>query len=65
MNNVEEKKPIDGAEYITLEDAKRVRREQNLDNRDNKAMKMIRTWINRSYVIQDTEYSFRKVVSRS
>ena len=52
-------------EEFTLEDAKRVRREQNLDNRDNKAMKMIRTWINRSYVIQDTEYSFRKVVNRS
>ena len=41
-------------EEFTLEDAKRVRREQNLDNRDNKAMKMIRTWINRSYVIQNT-----------
>ena len=48
-------------EEFTLEDAKRVRREQNLDNRDNKAMKMIRTWVNRSYVIQNTEYSFRKV----
>ena len=45
---------------FTLEDAKRVRRQQGLSNEDNRCQKMIRTWVNRHYVIQNTEYSFFK-----
>ena len=45
---------------FTLEDAKRVRRQEGLSNENHKCMKMIRTWMNRSYVIQNTEYSFQK-----
>ena len=48
-------------EEFTLEDAKRVRRVQGLNNDGYRAIRMIRTWINRSYVIQNTEYSFKKV----
>ena len=45
---------------FTLEDAKRVRRQQGITNNGNYAIKMIRTWVNRGYVIQNTEYSFQK-----
>ena len=45
---------------FTLEDAKRVRQQQGMGNDAHKAMKMIRTWMNRGYVIQNTEYSFQK-----
>ena len=45
---------------FTLEDAKRVRTQQGLSNEDHKCQKMIRTWMNRKYVIQNTEYSFQK-----
>ncbi len=45
---------------FTLEDAKRVRLQQGLSNEDNRCQKMIRTWVNRHYVIQNTEYSFFK-----
>jgi hypothetical protein len=45
---------------FTLDDAKRVRQQQGLDNEDNHPIKMIRTWMNRGYVIQNTEYSFKK-----
>jgi hypothetical protein len=45
---------------FTLEDAIRVRREQGMSNENNKCNKMIRTWMNRGYVIQNTEYSFQK-----
>ena len=45
---------------FTLEDAKRVRQRQGLSNEGHHPIKMIRTWINRSYVIQNTEYSFKK-----
>ena len=45
---------------FTLEDAKRVRRQQGLSNENNRCQKMIRTWVNRHYVIQNTEYSFFK-----
>ena len=45
---------------FTLDDAKRVRQQQGLCNDGHRAKKMIRTWINRNYVIQNTEYSFKK-----
>ena len=45
---------------FTVEDAKRVRQSQGLSNNGNYCMKMIRTWKNRGYVIQNTEYSFNK-----
>jgi hypothetical protein len=45
---------------FTLEDAMKVRQQQGITNSGNHAIKMIRTWINRGYVIQNTEYSFRK-----
>ena len=45
---------------FTVEDAKRVRQSQGLSNNGNYCMKMIRTWKNRGYVIQNTEYSFKK-----
>ena len=45
---------------FTLDDARRVRQQQGLDNERFRPMKMIRTWINRGYVIQNTEYSFQK-----
>ena len=45
---------------FTIEDAKRVRRQQGKDNSGNRCVRMIRTWVNRGYVIQNTEYSFIK-----
>ena len=45
---------------FTLEDAKRIRQQQGLSNEGYRAVKMIRTWVNRGYVIQNTEYSFKK-----
>jgi len=45
---------------FTVDDAKRVRRQQGKDNNGNRCMRMIRTWVNRGYVIQNTEYSFKK-----
>ena len=48
-------------EEFTLDDAKRVRQQQGLSNEGYCAIKMIRTWSNRGYVIQNTEYSFRKL----
>ena len=45
---------------FTLEDAKKVRRQQGIANNGHHAIKMIRTWMNRGYVIQNTEYSFQK-----
>ena len=45
---------------FTLEDAKRVRQQQGKSNEFYSANKMIRTWVNRGYVIQNTEYSFQK-----
>ena len=47
-------------ESFTLDDAKRVRQQQGLSNEGYQAIKMIRTWINRKRVIQNTEYSFKK-----
>lgn len=45
---------------FSVEDAKRVRQSQGLSNKGNYCIKMIRTWKNRGYVIQNTEYSFMK-----
>jgi len=45
---------------FTLDDAKRVRRQQGKGNEGNRCIRMIRTWMNRGYVIQNTEYSFQK-----
>ena len=45
---------------FTIEDAKRVRQQQGKSNASDYALKMIRTWVNRGYVIQNTEYSFQK-----
>ena len=39
---------------FAVEDAKRVRQQQGLDNNDNHCIKMIRTWVDRGYVIQNT-----------
>ena len=46
---------------FTLDDAKLVRQRQGISNENHRAIKMIRTWINRGYVIQNTEYSFEKI----
>ena len=45
---------------FSLDDAKRVRRQQGKNNEGNRCIRMIRTWMNRGYVIQNTEYSFQK-----
>ena len=45
---------------FTLEDAKRVRRQEGLDNENFKCNKMIRNWMNRNYVTQNSEFSFQK-----
>ena len=45
---------------FTLDDAKRVRKQQGISNEGHKAIRMIRTWVNRGSVIQNTEYSFQK-----
>ena len=48
---------------FTIEDAKRVRRQQGMSNEGMRCNKMINTWLNRGYVIQYTVYSFRKTKS--
>ncbi|MBO4672906.1 MAG: hypothetical protein J5616_00945, partial [Bacteroidaceae bacterium] len=45
---------------FTLEDAKRVRREQGMSNENHKCNKMIAQWVFRKYVLQITDYSFQK-----
>jgi len=45
---------------FTLDDAKKIRRQQGKGNDGYQCIKMIRTWVNRGYVIQNTEYSFKK-----
>ena len=47
-------------ETFTIDDAKRVRQERGLTNEGYHCIRMIRTWINRGYLIQNTEYSFKK-----
>ena len=45
---------------FTLDDARRVRLQQGLNNDVTPTKNMIRTWSNRGYVVQYTEYSFQK-----
>ena len=45
---------------FTMEDAKRVRRQEGMSTDHRRCYMMIRSWINRGYVIQYTEYSFQK-----
>ena len=47
-------------EEFTLDDAKRVRQQNGLGNEGNKARKMITQWVFRKYVLQITDYSFKK-----
>ena len=49
---------------FTLEDAKRVRQQKGLSNEGYLCIKMIRTWANRGYLIQNTEYSFKKAFTK-
>lgn len=48
-------------ETFTIEDAKRVRLQQGLQNEGRKCQNMISQWIYRNYVLQITDYSFKKV----
>ena len=43
---------------FTLDDARRVRKQQGKD--EQKTIFMIRNWMNRNYVIQNSEFSFEK-----
>ena len=45
---------------FTLDDAMKIRRLQGKGNEGHQCIKMIRSWVNRGYVIQNTEYSFKK-----
>ena len=45
---------------FTLDDAKRVRQQEGLDASQRATSHMIRTWKNRGYCAQRTEYSFQK-----
>ena len=45
---------------FTLDDAKRVRQQQGLSNDGKKCRKMIAQWVFRKYVLQITDYSFKK-----
>ena len=47
-------------ETFTIDDARRVRQERGLSNEGYHCIRMIRTWMNRGYLIQNTEYSFKK-----
>ena len=49
---------------FTIEDAKRVRLQVGKTNEGHLCDKMIRTWVNRGYVIQNTEYSFKKALGK-
>ena len=45
---------------FTIDDAKRVRQQQGLSNDGRKCRKMISQWVFRKYVLQITDYSFKK-----
>ena len=45
---------------FTIDDAKRVRLQQGLDNSGNKCRNMINQWVHRKYVLQMTNDSFKK-----
>ena len=46
---------------FTLEDAKRVRQKQGLGGDEQHTKKMVRNWVNRLFVTQNSEFSFIKV----
>ena len=50
---------------FTLEDAKRVRQQQGLSASERETAHMSRTWKNRGYCAQRTEYSFQKSTAKS
>ena len=45
---------------FTLDDARRVRRQEGLDTDEKKCEGMIRQWVFRKYVLRVTDYSFKK-----
>ena len=45
---------------FTLDDAKRIRRQQGMSTDDKKCRQMITQWVFRKYVLQITDYSFHK-----
>ena len=45
---------------FSLDDAKRVRRKEGLNNEGDSCIRMIRNWVNRGFVIQYSEFSFKK-----
>ena len=45
---------------FTIDDAKRVRRQEGLSNEGKMCQNMIRQWVFRKYVLQITDYSFMK-----
>ena len=47
-------------EEFTLDDARRVRQQQGLSNEGFQPIRMVRNWINRELVIQNSEFSFKK-----
>ena len=53
---------LDLPDEFTIEDVRRVRSQRGMSNEDFTPQKMVRTWMNRGYVIQNTEYSFKKAL---
>ena len=49
---------------FTLADVKRIRSQQGLSNDGYKCKRMMRNWMNRGYVIQNSEFSFQKSISK-
>ena len=49
---------------FTLDDARRVRQQQGLPTEGYKCRRMISQWVHRKYVLQLTDYSFKKTVKK-
>ena len=47
-------------DVFTIDDARRVRQQQGMGNENRKCEKMIHQWVFRKYVLQITDYSFKK-----
>ena len=47
-------------DIFTTEDAMRVRQKHDLSNEGDSCIRMIRNWVNRQYVIQYSEFSYKK-----
>ena len=47
-------------DVFTIADARRVRQQQGMGNENRKCEKMIHQWVFRKYVLQITDYSFKK-----